>query len=107
MKVLTNFVRAGTTLESPLFLPDGEFLPEGTILTAAHLRAIRENGERVLNVSASASVREWEKVPELNAFMTDLTTRFRTTDEHHGMDMIRCAVEDVYSRFLFELDSEA
>ena len=107
MKVLINFVRAGTILESPIFLPDGEFLPEGTELTAEHLKAIRENGGRTLNVSPTATIRQWEQVPSLNAFMTELTSRFRNSEEHAGMDMIRCAVEDVYTRFLFELESES
>jgi hypothetical protein len=106
MKVLTNFVRPGYLLSKPLFLSDGEFLPEGTALTADQLKSFRDSGVAVLEIEASPRVRQWEQVPELNAFMNELSSRFGELDEDRGINMIRCAVEDVYSRFLFDLESE-
>lgn len=106
MRVLTNFVRPGYLLEKPLFLQDGEFLPEGTALTELHLRSFRDEGVASLDIAPSPRIRQWEQVPELNGFMTGLSKRFGDLGDDQGMDMIRCAVEDVYSRFLFDLESE-
>ncbi len=106
MRVLTNFVRSGYVLEKPVFLADGEFLPEGTPLTEEHLKAFRDAGVAFLEIAPSPRIRPWEQVPELNHFMNGLSKRFGELGHHQGMDMIRCAVEDVYSRFLFDLESE-
>ncbi len=106
MKVLTNFVRPGYLLAKPIFMNDGEFLPEGTALTDDHLKAFRDAGVASLEIEVSPRIREWEQVPDLNAFMTGISNRFGELGHDEGMDMIRCAVEDVYSRFLFDLESE-
>jgi hypothetical protein len=106
MRVLTNFVRPGYLLEKPMFLQDGEFLPEGTSLTEDHLKSFRDAGLSSLEITASPRIRQWEQVPELNRFMNGISQRFGDLGHDQGMDMIRCAVEDVYSRFLFDLESE-
>ena len=106
MKVLTVFARPGYQLAAPLFLPDGEFLPESTILTETHLKTLRDHGVKVLHLEADSRIREWECVPELNGFMSTLAQRFTTEAPDEHLDMIRCAVEDVYTRFIFDLESE-
>lgn len=106
MKVLTNFVRPGSLLSKPIFMSDGEFLPEGTALTANQLKSFRASGVATLDIEDSPRIRQWEQVPELNAFMNEISIRFGDLGDDRGIDMIRCAVEDVYSRFLFDLESE-
>ena len=106
MRVLTAFARAGYRISKPLFLPDGEFLPEGTPLTEDNIKMLRLSGARVIYVSDDCGARDWEHVPSVNDFMNNLHARFGKTDAHHGTDMIRCAVEDVLSRFIFDIDAE-
>ena len=106
MKVLTNFVRSGAQLEQPLFLPSGEFLPEGTVLNEETLSVLRLAGIKTLWIRPSEDIRVWETVPDLNAFMTQLSNRFTNASNDSSAQMIRCAVEDVYSRFLFDLETE-
>ena len=106
MRVLTVFARPGYRISKPLFLPDGEFLPESTTLTEAHLKSLRSERIKVVDLEPDPRIREWECVPELNAFMSTISERFQTKTPDAGIDMIRCAVEDVYTRFLFDLESE-
>ena len=106
MKVLTVFARRGYRLDTPLFLPNGEFLPEGTALTDEHLHSLRSAKVKVLELEADARIRDWECVPDLNAFMATIAQRFTTDESDETVDLIRCAVEDVYTRFLFDLETE-
>ena len=106
MRVLTAFARPGYRISEPLFLPDGEFLPEGTPLTIEHINMVRISGQKVILVADDCGARDWERLPEINTFMTAIQARFHAQDVHPGTDMIRCAVEDVFSRFIFEVDSE-
>ena len=76
MKVLTVFARPGYKVSAPIFLPDGEFLPELTPLTELHLKELRDAGVQVLHLESDSRIREWECVPELNAFMSTLSQRF-------------------------------
>ena len=106
MRVLTAFARPGYRISEPLFLPDGEFLPEGTALTIEHINMVRLSGQKVIEVTDDCGAREWDQLPDINTFMNTIQTRFHARDVHPGTDMIRCAVEDVFSRFIFEVDSE-
>ena len=106
MRVLTAFARPGYRISEPLFLPDGEFLPEGTALTNGQINMVRLSKQKVISVTDDCGARDWEQLPDINTFMTTIKKRFDAQDVHPGTDMIRCAVEDVFSRFIFEVDSE-
>ena len=106
MRVLTSFARPGYTSSEPLFLPDGEFLPAGTALTLEQIKMLRSAKHRIIHVSGDCGARDWEQVPSLNDFMATMQKRFGQEQLHPGTDMIRCAAEDVLSRFIFDVDSE-
>ena len=89
-----------------MFLPDGEFLPESSALTDEHLKALRDAHIKTLDLQADARIQSWECVPELNTFMSTLSERFGEMESDGHLHMIRCAVEDVYTRFIFDLESE-
>ena len=106
MRVLTSFARPGYIISEPLFLPDGEFLPAGTALTLEQIKMLRTAKRRIIHVSKECGARDWEQVPSLNDFMSTMQKRFGQGQLHQGTDMIRCAAEDVLSRFIFDVDSE-
>ena len=107
MRVLTSFARPGYTISEPLFLPDGEFLPAGSALTLEQIKMLRLAKHRIVLASEDCGARDWEQVPSLNNFMSTMQNRFGQGQLHPGTDMIRCAAEDVLSRFIFDVDSES
>ena len=100
-----RFVRPGYRLTDGMFLPDGEFLAAGTPLDSGHLLAFAQAGVPWLCIESTEQVKSWEKVPSLTEFMMTLDERFRGL-ESPQTQILRCAIEDVYSRFLFEIESD-
>ena len=105
MKILLRFARPGYRLDRDVFLGDGEFLPAGTYLERHHLDGLLKLGRRTLSVEPSSQVRPWELVPTLTEYMTVIQDRFQGRSLPAD-DLMRCAVEDVYTRFLFDLETQ-
>ena len=78
----------------------------GAALSQEQINVLRVAGCKVVFVEDDCGARDWEQVPDLNSFMGMMQTRFAAATVNPRTDMIRCAVEDVVSRFIFEIDSE-
>ena len=105
MKILLRFARPGYRLAQDVYLEDGEFIRAGTHLERRHLDGLLTLGRKTLQIEASSQARPWELVPSLTEYMTAIQNRFQGRSLPAD-ELMRCAVEDVYTRFLFDLETE-
>jgi len=77
---------------------------KGTRLTRRYLRTLHDEGVRALEVEPDARVERWERVPDVNEFVTTLEERFAEVKAEPRMMLFKQAVADVYLDILFELE---
>ncbi len=107
MRVLTPLAKPGLVLENAVN-SDGQLLfGQGTRLSRRYLRAIHEEGIRVLDVENDVRIDPWEQVPDVDAFVRNLEIRFSGTEKDRRMCAMKQAIKDVYLDFLFELESSS
>ena len=105
MRVLTPLVKTGLILDAAV-MSEGQLLfGKGTRLSRRYLRAIHEEGIRMLDIVDDPRIDSWERVPEVDEFVNRLDERFAGSEKNRRMRILKKAVKDVYLDFLFDLES--
>ncbi len=104
MRVLTPLARPGLQLAEAINADGMPLFGKGTRLTRRYLRTLHDEGVRALKVEPDARIERWERVPDVNEFVTTLEQRFEEVKSDARMMLFKQAVADVYLDFLFELE---
>lgn len=101
VRLLTHVARPGARLASPVMTPDGlPLLGRGTILGARHLAVLTDLGVRTVEVEDDPRLGLWEVVPEPEAWLAALESRFSTVAADRRMMALKDAVREVYLEYL-------
>ncbi|MGC6419025.1 MAG: hypothetical protein ACON3Z_18005 [Bradymonadia bacterium] len=104
MRILTPLARPGQRLRRSLTSRGAPLFGAGTQLTRRYLRVIHEEGIRYVEVEPEASIADWEVLPTVDTFITDLNGRFAGHERDGRMMAMKQSIQDVYLEFLFELE---
>jgi len=104
MRILTPLARPGLQLAKAINVGGKPLFGKGTRLTRRHLRILHDEGFRALEVEPDARVERWERVPDVNEFVTTLEERFAEVAAEPRMKLFKQAVADIYLDFLFEIE---
>lgn len=107
IRLLTHVARPGARLAAPVMTPDGlPLLGRGTILAARHLAALNDLGVRTVEVEDDPRLGPWETVPEPEAWLQALESRFAPVAADRRMLALKDAVREVYLEYLKQVGTD-
>lgn len=105
MRILTALAPPGVVASRAIAGLDGmPLVGRGTRLSQRYLRMLHDEGIRVIECEDDDRVEQWQRLPEVDAWLTALDQRFRPVESDRRMMALKDAVKSVYVDFLLDLE---